>query len=385
MAHIGQELALGLVGALGAELFGLVLAGQFGQLFLAVLEVDHGLAQRVLVDPARLFLGLQRGDVGGGDHQAAFGRGALGDLHPAAVDQLGLAHALAAAQGLELLAHGQLGLSLQLLARHAGLQNVRFQAEEAAIVAVAHQEAPVAVPQDEGFRDAFDSVAQAGFGGLGAGLGQAFLGHVEGHADDPRIAALGRLAEALAARVDPHRPAGRQAGHPERHIETAIDRGSAERFAQAIAVAFGDAVQHLLAVHHAAAPAEQGRGDVGHEDPVGFQIPLPDAAAGGLDGQAEALLAVGIGRVEAFDAARLSQQHQAQREGRGQRNDQPEQLLGRTLRRVGQSVGGDAGVEHQDQQRRHDRDAGEAQGRRARQGKVARSALRPRLRTLPAA
>src|ERR1700761_8624309 len=61
---------------------------------------------------------------------SAFGGGALGDLHPAAVDQLGLAHALAAAQRRELLAHGELGLRLQLLARDAGLEHLRLQPEE---------------------------------------------------------------------------------------------------------------------------------------------------------------------------------------------------------------------------------------------------------------
>jgi hypothetical protein len=60
VAHIGQEFALGLVGALGAHLLGLVLARKFGELLLPA--------------SACLFLAFHGGDVGGREHHAAFGR-----------------------------------------------------------------------------------------------------------------------------------------------------------------------------------------------------------------------------------------------------------------------------------------------------------------------
>ena len=41
VAHIGQELALGLVGALGADLFRLVFVRQFGGLLAAALEAQN--------------------------------------------------------------------------------------------------------------------------------------------------------------------------------------------------------------------------------------------------------------------------------------------------------------------------------------------------------
>src|SRR6185312_17151142 len=147
--------------------------------------------------------------------------------------------ALASAKVGELLADGELRLRVELGAGDAGLQHMRLQAEEAAVVAVAHQKPALAVPEHEGLRDALDGVAQAGLGGLGAGLGQALLGDVERDADDPRIAALGALAEGLAARVDPHRPAAGLAGDAERDVEAAVDRGCAQRLAKSATVAFG--------------------------------------------------------------------------------------------------------------------------------------------------
>ncbi len=89
VAHVGQELALGLVGALGADLLDLVLAGEFGQLVLAALQPVDGAFQR-------RFLLLHRGDVGGGDHHAALGGGAFRGLDPAAVAQLRLIDVLGA-------------------------------------------------------------------------------------------------------------------------------------------------------------------------------------------------------------------------------------------------------------------------------------------------
>ena len=100
VAHIGQEFALGLVGALGADLLGLVLAGQLGQFGLAALQAVDRLLQRLLVQAARLVLVLAGGDVDGGHHAAAVGGAVFGDLHPAPVVELGLAIARAAVGGV---------------------------------------------------------------------------------------------------------------------------------------------------------------------------------------------------------------------------------------------------------------------------------------------
>ncbi len=169
---------------------------------------------------------------------------------------------------------------------------------------------------------------------------------------NPREAALRALAEALAAGVDPDRPAARQARHPERDVEAAVDRRRAQRLAQAVAMALGDALQHLLTVDHPAAPAEQGGGDIGHEDLVGRQVPLPDAATRRLDGQAEALLAVGEGRVRPLDPPRLQQQEDAQCEGDAHRRQQPEELFARRLRPGHEAYDGDGGVEGEQRERR---------------------------------
>ncbi len=96
-----------------------------------------------------------------------------------------------------------LGEALHALAQGADLEQARVQREHRGVGAVAHQQAAVAVPQDEGFRHALDGVAQAVLGSLGAGLGQALLGHVERHADDALEAAAGGVAITLAPRVDP--------------------------------------------------------------------------------------------------------------------------------------------------------------------------------------
>ena len=99
-------------------------------------------------------------------------------------------------------------------------------------------------------------------------------------------------------------------------VEVAVDGGRAQRLAHVVAVAGGDAVQHLLAFHLAVAPAEQVRGHLGHEDLVGGQVPFPDAAAGGLDGGAEALLGVRTGDLDPGDPAHLQKQQGAEGEDR---------------------------------------------------------------------
>ena len=73
-------------------------------------------------------------------------------------------------------------------------------------------------------------------------------------------------------------------------------------------MALGDPLEHLLAIDHAAAPAEQARGDIGHEDLVFGEVPFPDAATRGLHRQAETPFGVGVGHVGLDPTARFQQQ-----------------------------------------------------------------------------
>ena len=144
---------------------------------------DHGALQLFLVEPARLLLLLEGGDVGAGDHQAAVAGAPLGDLDPAAVGELDLAALLAGRRGL-LLADRQPHDPLDRLARGAGLQQARVQGEEARGSSGCRAPAGPAGPTARRPRDALDRALQPHLGGLGADLGDAFLGDVERHADE---------------------------------------------------------------------------------------------------------------------------------------------------------------------------------------------------------
>ena len=261
-------------------------------MILAALEGRDDAAQFVFIDAARFLLSLERGDVPCGDNQPALGGRALGNLDPSPINQLGLADVLAAAQGGKFLADRQPGVALQFAARDTGFQEQGLEAEEVSIVLVAHEQPAATVPQDKGLRHAFDGVPQPGLCGLCAGLRQALFGDIQRHADDPGETALRALAKTLAARVDPDGTAARQARHPKRNVEPAIDRRGRKRFTQPVAMAFRDPLEDLLTVDNPASPAEQGGGDLGHVDPVFGQIPFPDPATRRLDGQSEPLLAI---------------------------------------------------------------------------------------------
>ncbi len=283
-----------------------------------------GVLQRLLVLPAHRLLLLDRRDVDGGDHQAAFGRPPFGDLQPAAVVQLDFAHALAD-RGRMLPADGQLGDAHHALTRGARLQDARLQGEESAEVLIAQQQPPQPIPKHEGFRDAVDGVAQTVLGGLGAGLGQAFLGDVQRHPDDPAITFVGGI-QPLAAGVDPG-GAAMAVRHPERDVEGAIGLGRLQRLAHALAVIGGDPVQHLGAIDHPSpAPAQDRTRDVRHEDAVGLEVPLPDAAARRLDRQPETLLGVGIGLLGMHRLAVLDHQQHGEQRPDGQGSEDVDQI-----------------------------------------------------------
>ncbi len=89
----------------------------------------------------------------------------------------------------------------------------------------------------------------------------------------------------------------------------------------------GDALNHLSAVDHAAAPPTEDRsGDVGHEHLVRSQIPLPDAAAGRLHRQAETLLGVGEGALGVHGLPVLDHQEHREQDADGQRAEDAHQL-----------------------------------------------------------
>ena len=93
-------------------------------------------------------------------------------------------------------------------------------AVELLVLRVAHDEAVVGVPQDEGLGDGLDRVAEADVGGLGALDQTHLLGDVDGDADEVRLA--GVAVDQLGAGAEPDPAAVGVA-----HAEHAVDRGFA--------------------------------------------------------------------------------------------------------------------------------------------------------------
>ena len=88
-------------------------------------------------------------------------------------------------------------------------------------------------------------------------------------------------------------------------------------------MAGGDAVQHLLAIDLAAAPAEQGSCNVGHENRVRCQVPLPDPAPRRLYGHAEAGFGIAAGSLYRVDFQGFPDQQGSQRKRGEQRDQEP--------------------------------------------------------------
>ncbi len=301
VAHVGQELALGLVGRLGPDLGRLVLAGQLGQLVLAGLQlVDHQ-PQLVGGPAAVLFLPFDRGDVRRRDHRAAVAGEPLGQLQPASVVQLDLAHPGAAGRGRLVGLDRQGGDLVQLVLGRPRPQGAALEREGVLEGLVPQHQPAMAVEQDKGVGDALDGVAQANLRGLGARLGYPGLGHVHGHAHDLAIAVAAALAAGVAAGVDPaHRPVGRV--DPEADLEHAEGGGLAQGVLHPLAVAGMNAAEHRLGRGlPALGQAQQGGHEVRQADLVAGQVPFPDPAPGRLDRHAEAALG---GRPDAIGSRR---------------------------------------------------------------------------------
>ena len=85
MAHIGQELALGLVCAFRPHLFGGVFVRQIGQLGLTFLQTVYGTPQRLAVLTFSFFLSLDGADIEGGQNPAALTSAPFRHAQPAPV------------------------------------------------------------------------------------------------------------------------------------------------------------------------------------------------------------------------------------------------------------------------------------------------------------
>ncbi len=211
VAHIGEELGLGLVGGLGAFFLRLIIGvgdGQFGLLALQLAlrggEIADGRHQPPFLFAQALLMALEKRDVGADRDEAAIAGAPFVDLQPAFVGELHLGGARRPALvrvGDPALDDRPLGGGLDDGALGAGHEDAVGQAVDLLEVAVAHDEAVVLVPQHEGFGRAFDGVGQP-LVGLGIALGQTMLlGDVHGDADHMHAAGIG--ADDLGAGAHP--------------------------------------------------------------------------------------------------------------------------------------------------------------------------------------
>ena len=359
VAHVRQELGLGLVGGLGAGHGDLVFARQQRQLLLAGFQLGHGDAQVVGGAAALGLLALDGGDVGGGHDRSALGGEAFRQLQPAAVMQFDLAQPRAAARRRVFRLDGQGGDAVQFVLQGPAPHDPGAEVEGVLERLVPQDQPALTVEQDEGVRNALDPVAQPAFGGLGGGLGAAGLGDVQRHAQDGGKALGAARAARLAARVDPAGAPG-VARHGEGDLERAIGGGLAHRVLHLVAVSRMDAAQHGLDRRHAPALQPQKRGHiVGHGDLAALDIPLPHAAAGGLDGDAETPLGLGPFTAAARAAGGHEQRQAQHAQAQQDRRDQHPGLVhqGRQARggrighrhdigAVGAGAGGDDGAQH---------------------------------------
>ena len=214
VAHVGQELGLGAVGALGLGLLVEIALGEIGELvrlrlelLARLLEVENGRDELLLGLDEAMLVALERGDVGADRDVAAVLGAALVDLQPAAVLQAGLEGAgahilLLAAQELVLhfrraaeRHHLRIGLALELRVGRKLVQLLEFR--------VAEHEVVVGVPEHEGLGDRLDGVVQARVGLGGLLFQAALLGHVDGDADEMARRVV-RIVHQLGAGAQPH-------------------------------------------------------------------------------------------------------------------------------------------------------------------------------------
>ena len=229
VAHIGEELRLGLVRFLGAGLLLGIFLGEIGdllglplELLLRVAQVGDGRHQALLALHQLFFVQLDVGDVGADRDVAAVLGAALADMQPAAVVELRLegAGARDLALARDLRAHHRLASGRDHgLVGGAGRDRLVRQVVQLLEVRVAEHEAVLRVPHHEGFGDGLDGVAQPQVR-LDRALDQGLLlGDVDRDADQVR-ARLAGLLHQLAARAQPHPVAVGVA-----HAEGVVDEG----------------------------------------------------------------------------------------------------------------------------------------------------------------
>jgi hypothetical protein len=213
VAHIGQELGFGAVGALRMGFLFEVAFGEFGELRCLQFEslarapqVGDGRHQPPLGIEQLFLMAFQRGNVGADRNIAAIFGASFVDLQPSPVAEPRFVGPRA---GLRALADGNLRLHLRRRAhRHqlpiggAGDDSFLRQIVQALEFRIAHHEAVVGIPQHEGLRNRLDGIAQAHVGGFGLLGEQLLVGDVDGDADEMRAFVRSMLHE-LGARPQP--------------------------------------------------------------------------------------------------------------------------------------------------------------------------------------
>ena len=318
VADIGQELRLGAVGVLGAVLLLGVFLGELDHLLRLKLEllarlakVGDGRHQSPLAVDQLGLVALQLRDVGADRDEAAVLGAALVDLQPAAVLELQLE---APRAFLRATVGDDLGTDQRLppggddvgIGRAGNQRRVRH-AVELLVLRVAHHEAVVGVPEDEGLGDGLDRVAEADVGGLRTLDQPHLLGHVDGDADEVRLAAVAVDQLGAGAEPDPaavgmahaeHAVDGRLAlvveGLGKRHQVAVVGMDEAGDLAEAeqvVALVLADDLEHRARPEHAAP----------------CKVPVPQAAAAAHQRRLEALVGLGVDRVGLDGAARLGE------------------------------------------------------------------------------
>ncbi|OWK25267.1 hypothetical protein AJ87_12325 [Rhizobium yanglingense] len=183
------------------------------------LEVADGRDETPLGFAQALLVALQKRNVGADRNHAAVAGAAFVDLQPALVGKLDLGRArMAGAIGIR---HAALddrpgGCGVDHAALGAWNEDAVWEPVGLLEVGVAHHQAVILVPENEGFRRAFDRVRKA-LVGLGVTLREAMLlGHV--HRDADHVDAAGIAADHLGAGAHPHIVAAGMA-----HAEDLVD------------------------------------------------------------------------------------------------------------------------------------------------------------------
>ena len=213
MAHIGEELRLGLVRFFGAGfLLGIFLCkigdllGLPFELLLRVAQISDGGHQALLALHQLFFVQLDVGDVGADRDIAAILGAPLADVQPPAVIELRLEGAGAG----DLALAGDLGAHHRFASgrhhrfiRGAGLDRRVRQIVKLLEIRVAQYKAVLRVPNHKGLGDGLDGIAQPQIR-LDRSLDQCLLlGDVDGNPDQ-MWTSVARLLHQLAAGAQPH-------------------------------------------------------------------------------------------------------------------------------------------------------------------------------------